>query len=364
MNPIINTDIDTGLNTGLNAGIDTFEVKGRSGNSTIYVGERLPNLRRHIPPEQTVILTDEIVRGLYGHQFPDGPVIEIGLGERHKTLDTVRTIYDQLVVLEADRSTMIVGIGGGIVCDVAGFVASTYMRGIACGFVASTLLAQVDASVGGKNGVNLGGYKNMVGVFNQPRFVICDPEMLKTLPTKERLCGMAEIVKHAVLADDAMFAFLEQNTTDAVALETEVTRRLVLDSVKIKAGIVNADEHEHGERRKLNLGHTFGHAIEKVCGLAHGEAVSIGMNLAAAISVHKGLLARAEHERLVALLTAMGMPTQPPVPLTELTAVLGLDKKREQAHIHFVLPETIGRAVVVPLRLDEIAAIGESLELD
>ena len=181
----------------------------------------------------------------------------VGAGESAKTLDTAGRLYEELMALSVDRSGFIVAVGGGIVCDVAGFVASTYLRGIRFAFVASTLLAQVDASVGGKNGVNVGGYKNMVGVFNQPEFVICDPHLLGTLPQNEILCGAAEIIKHAAIADSALFGYLEENSHRLFDLDEAVVEKLVYDSVLIKSGVVNRDEKETGERRKLNFGHTF-----------------------------------------------------------------------------------------------------------
>jgi 3-dehydroquinate synthase len=205
-------------------------------------------------------------------------------------LETVTTIFNQLVDMEVDRSTLILGIGGGIVCDIAGFVASTYMRGTPFGFVSTTLLSQVDASVGGKNGVNFGGYKNMVGVFNQPEFVVCDMMLLKTLPFREIQCGFAEIIKHGAIADHRMLDFIENHRDAALDLESRIVEHLVYRSVEIKAGVVTRDEREKGERRKLNFGHTFGHAIEKLTGIPHGEAVGIGMVMAAALSVKKGLL--------------------------------------------------------------------------
>ena len=166
-----------------------LQIRGVGGLSTILVGESLKNLIHHLPTPNPVIITDENVGQRYADQFPPGHVITIGTGEGIKTLDTIRRIYSELVAIEADRSCSIVGIGGGIVCDMAGFVASTYLRGVRFGFVASTLLAQVDASVGGKNGVNFGGYKNMVGTFNQPEFVLCDLDLLRSLPQEQLQCG-------------------------------------------------------------------------------------------------------------------------------------------------------------------------------
>jgi 3-dehydroquinate synthase len=332
----------------------TLEIKGGAGNSLIHVGESLRNLEKYIPAERTVIITDRNIRQYYEKDFPQCPVISIGTGEKIKTLETVGEIFEQLIGLEADRSAFLVGIGGGIVCDITGFVASVYLREVRFGFAASTLLAQADASVGGKNGVNFKGYKNMAGVFNQPEFVICDPELLRTLPEKEVLCGLAEIVKHAAIADAEMFAFLEENCRRAVGLEAEVIEKLVYDSAVIKAGIVNRDEKEKGERRKLNFGHTFGHALEKTAGVSHGEAVSAGMVLASKLSVRKGLLRAADAERIVSLLKTVGLPAEIPADRQKVIEALGKDKKREKDKIRFVLLNGIGNAAIVEISLKEL----------
>ena len=175
------------------------------GESVVLIGEQLGNLHKYLPVKMPIIITDSSVKKHWGRKFPPGAVITIDTGEEIKSLDTVSVLYDKLLSLGADRSSFIVGIGGGIVCDIAGFVASTYMRGIRFGFVSTTLLSQVDASVGGKNGVNFGGYKNIVGVFNQPEFVICDQNLLQTLPASEFRCGFAEIVNHGAIADEELF---------------------------------------------------------------------------------------------------------------------------------------------------------------
>ena len=335
----------------------TLEIEGGTGRSDLYVGERLQRVTDYLPKTGVVIVTDSTVLGLYGDVFPSAPVIEIGTGEAIKTLDTVETIYQRLVELEADRSVFILGIGGGIVCDVAGFVASTYLRGVRFGFVATTLLAQVDASVGGKNGVNFSGYKNMVGVFNQPEWVICDMELLKTLPKREVLSGFAEIIKHGAIGDADLFAFLESRADRALALDPEVIERLVYDSVVIKAAIVNRDERERGERRKLNFGHTFGHAVEKVTCIPHGEAVSIGMAVAARLSVQKGLLSPARAGRIPALIDRYGLPSRLEVNPGDAIDALKRDKKREGDRINFVLLQGIGEAVVREIPLKELEAV-------
>ena len=332
----------------------TLEIHGSTGVSTILVGERIQNLKRYIPAGKAVIITDKNVLHLYQKDFPSYEVIKIESNEKIKNLDTVRYIYEKLVELEADRSTFIIGIGGGIVCDIAGFVASTYLRGVRFGFVSSTLLSQVDASVGGKNGVNFEGYKNMIGVFNQPEFVICDLNLLNTLPEKEILCGMAEIVKHAAIGDPDLFAYLEEHYQEALALDIGVIEKLVYDSVVIKSAIVNRDEKEKGERRKLNFGHTFGHAIEKTTGVPHGEAVSAGMVIASALSVKRGHLPAKDAERIKKLLHKLKLPTRLQADRKTVLDALQKDKKRKGDSIYFVLLNKIGNPFVDQISLKEL----------
>jgi len=339
-----------------------IEITGTGRPSTILVGEKMENLARYLPAGRTIVITDATVRQLYQDRFPTAPVLSIGCGEAVKTLETATDLYETLLSLEADRSTFILGIGGGIVCDVTGFVASTFMRGLRFGFVATTLLAQVDASVGGKNGVNLEGYKNLIGTFNQPEFVLCDMQLLQTLPEAEVINGMAEIVKHALIADAGLFAFLEEQGQSALSLDPAIIERLVRDSVVIKSGVVSRDERETGERRKLNFGHTFGHALEKVSGLSHGEAVSVGMVLAASLSVRRGRLAAAAHDRVIRLLRSLRLPCTAPAAVGRVVDAVLKDKKREADRIHFVMLEDIGRAVVEDISIAELKAAAAAFE--
>ena len=334
--------------------METITINADSGPSRILIGERLENLQRYIPVTKPIIITDVNVGKLYPLDSMAAEVITIGTGEAIKTLDTVQEIYAQLLSSRVDRSSFIVGMGGGIVCDIAGFVASTFLRGVRFGFVATTLLAQVDASVGGKNGVNFKGYKNMVGLFHQPEFVICDPELLKTLPPKEISCGLAEIVKHGAIADADLFAYLEQHAQDILALDSQAIEKLVQASVRIKSSIVNRDETEKGERRLLNFGHTFGHAIEKVTGVAHGEAVSMGMLIASALSVKRGLLSAEEDQRLRVVLKNLKLPTRLETQPQNILDAIAKDKKRAGDRIHFVLLNGIGNARVDQLTLEEL----------
>ncbi len=334
-----------------------IDIHGSTGNSRILIGESLQDLRKYIPSQNVVIITDTNVRHYYLKYFQPWEVIEIGTGEKIKNLDTVRVIYRKLVELEADRSSFIVGIGGGIVCDIAGFVASTYLRGVRFGFVSSTLLSQVDGSVGGKNGVNFGGYKNMVGVFNQPEFVICDMNLLRTLPEREILCGFAEIVKHAAIANADLFSYLEKHYEKALDLDTDVIEKLIYDSVVIKSSIVNRDEKEEGERRKLNFGHTFGHAIEGTTGVPHGEAVSLGMVVAAALSVKRGHLPAEDSQRIEELLKELKLPTRLQIDQEGVLDALKKDKKRKGDSINFVLLHGIGNAIVEEISIKELEVL-------
>ena len=337
-----------------NKKMETITIKTDSGSSSILIGERLENLQRYVPGIKPIIITDVNVGKLYPQAAIAAGVITVGTGEEIKTLDTVEDIYAQLLAVKADRSAFIVGVGGGIVCDIAGFAASTFLRGVRFGFAATTLLAQVDASVGGKNGVNFEGYKNMVGLFRQPEFVICDFDCLKTLPPREIFCGLAEIVKHAAIADAELFNYLEKHAEDVLALNREVIEKLVLASVRIKSSIVGRDETEKGERRLLNFGHTFGHAIEKLSDAAHGEAVSVGMVMASALSVKKGLLAAGEDRRLRELLQRLKLPDVMTADPQLILDAVAKDKKRTGNRIHFVLLNGLGKAVVQQIALEEL----------
>jgi 3-dehydroquinate synthase len=284
-------------------------------------------------------------------------ILEVGLGEEHKTLATVERLYQGLLDAGADRKTLVVGFGGGIVCDLAGFAASTFLRGTRLAFVPTTLLAQVDASVGGKNGVNFQGYKNQVGVFRQPELVICDFALLRTLPEREVRCGLAEVVKAAAIADAELFAFLEANADRVLALDPGALERIVSGALQVKADIVGRDETESGERMKLNFGHTFGHAIEKTMGLPHGEAVAAGMVIACDLAAARGLLDRGAAKRIEALLEKLGLPTRVKLDKARVADALVKDKKRFGQTVNAVLLDGIGRARLEPIELRELQAV-------
>lgn len=320
----------------------------------ILSGAPFDRLNEFCTSDNTVIISDENVRNLHSDRFSPYRTIEIKSGEEHKNLETVNAIYKELLAIEADRSTNIVGVGGGIVSDIAGYAASTYLRGLNFGFVPTTLLAQVDASVGGKNGVNYHGYKNLIGAFNQPGFVLCDFSFLKTLPYDELKNGIAEVIKSALISDSDLFGYIENNSKAIISLNDDAIERIVSDSLKIKTNIVSRDEKESGERRKLNFGHTIGHAIEKTRVLRHGEAISIGMVLAAKISEMRGTLTREDVLRIESLLRSFQLPTEIESDKDALMDAIRKDKKREGRGIHFVLLNGIGNAIIEPIGITEL----------
>jgi 3-dehydroquinate synthase len=329
--------------------------------SRVLVGESVENIKKYLPQSQVVIITEANVRKHFGALCCAYPTIEIQGGEQHKTLQTVEYITSQLLDFNADRNTFLLGVGGGIVCDITGFVASIFMRGCKFCFVSTTLLSQVDASVGGKNGVNYEGYKNMLGVFAQPQFVICDPQSLSTLPQREFVAGFSEVVKAAMIANAALFDFIEENAENALQKNTETLQHVVYEAVQIKAAIVAIDEREQGERRKLNLGHTFAHAIEKNSTLMHGEAVSVGLCLASQVSVSLGLMKNVELERVKKLLASLQLPTATAIPYPALFSAMLKDKKKSGDSLHLILPVGIGSCEVREVKLKELESIVNSL---
>ena len=332
----------------------SLEIKTCLGDCRIVFDGALEDAERLRHRRNGAIVTDTTVRRLFGHRFPDLPVIAIEPGESSKEFRTVERLHREFLGLELDRSSFVTGIGGGVVCDLTGFAASTYMRGIGFGFVPSTLLAQSDAAIGGKNGVNVGGVKNIAGLFRQPEYVLIDLSLLETLPAKERLCGLAEIIKHALIADAALFAFLEREVDSLLSLERPVVVRALEESVRIKAGFVRADALESGERRKLNFGHTLGHAVEKTAGLPHGEAVSVGMAAAARISAARGMLPAASAERISGLLERTGLPVGLPIAPEKLFEAMRRDKKRQRDVLRLILLSEIGRAEIVEMTFGEL----------
>ena len=327
-------------------------------SSEVIVGSVSELLPRLLPDKRVVVVSDTNIDRHYHTLVNRYEHVLIGLGEASKTLVTADAIYKKFISMGVDRSTFVLAIGGGIVTDVAGFVASTYMRGVEFGFVSTSLLGQVDASVGGKNGVNVDGYKNMVGTFTQPRFVICDVGMLRTLPEREVRTGMAEVIKAGIIADEELFSKLELTPLAELTKNPDLLAEVVYRAIKVKADIVERDEREHGDRRKLNLGHTLAHAIEKSSSkMSHGEAVAVGLSLISDAAARRGLLSAADKERICSLLQRTGFDLTPPVAMRVLLKAVSKDKKSEGDVLNVVFPTAIGACEVVPMPLEEFRAM-------
>jgi len=331
---------------------------GASGHLSALLDEAGVGARRFLVSSPTVwkFHGDAIAKAL-----PESPVILIPDGERSKHLQTAARIFEPLIQGNADRGSAIVAVGGGVIGDVAGFAAATFLRGITLAHVPTTLLAQVDSSIGGKVGVNHPLGKNLIGAFHQPAVVVTDPVLLRTLPRREFRSGLYEVVKYGMIASRDLFDRLTRDTRALFARDPEVLGPAIAESARIKADVVSADEHESGPRRVLNFGHTIGHAFESVTKyrrFRHGEAIAHGMLAAADIAVTRGVLPDADRQALATLIGRLGpLPTITDLPLADLLAAVRRDKKVVNGRLNFVLCTSIGTtSIVSDVTEDEITA--------
>lgn len=322
--------------------------------SEILVGANWESVTGLLPEKGVVIITDDNVHRLYGDRFPKAGMFTVSPGEDSKKLEVIEKLAEKLLEGGIDRTGFILAIGGGVVCDLAGFLASIYMRGIRCGYVSTSLLSQVDASTGGKNGVNLGRTKNILGIIRQPEFVICDPAMLLTLPDDEFLSGLAELIKTAVIGDIELFDLIEKSYKEILDRDTILLSELVARSVKFKASVVSEDEREYGLRRILNFGHTFGHAIELQKSVKHGFAVAAGMEMATEFSFEKGLIRTCEKEKIISLLNKFSLLEKHNIPDDQIEKLILHDKKKSGSDINFVFTQGIGKTTVNKITVDEV----------
>lgn len=344
----------------------TVELGERS--YPIVIGQGLLNgaydLAAHVRGNDCLIVTNETVGPLYVESLlpcleaRTVASIELPDGERYKTLDSMERVLDGLVSMGANRDTTVIALGGGVVGDTAGFAAACYMRGVDFIQVPTTLLAQVDSSVGGKTGVNHPQGKNLIGAFHQPRVVMIDTDTLATLPDRELSAGLAEVIKHGAIADAGFFAWLETHMGDLLARDPSALAHAVARSCEIKASVVADDEREQGRRAILNFGHTFGHAIEHCQGYGewlHGEAVAAGMVMAA----HLSDIAAEDRERIKQLVASAGLPTSPPpIGAESMRSAMGLDKKVQDKRLRFVLLNRLGDAqTTAEFDEDRLAAV-------
>ena len=317
------------------------------------VGDVLPrDARRAVVVTNAVVAAHHLpaLRAALDEAGVAADIVLVPDGEQHKSLETLRDLLTRLLELRADRTTPIVALGGGVVGDVAGFAAAIYLRGVPCVQVPTTLLAQVDSSVGGKTAVNHPLGKNMIGAFHQPVGVVIDTACLATLPARELVAGLAEVVKYGAIRDANFFDWLERSMPALVRRDDEALAHAIFESCRIKAAMVAVDERETGERALLNFGHTFGHAIETATGYGtwlHGEAVGTGMLLAARLSQRVSGLPAPDRSRLESLVASAGLPTAPPrLEVARWLELMGRDKKVARGTMRFVLLERLGHAVL------------------
>lgn len=307
--------------------------------------------KKRLKIHRVAVITDSTLREIYGERLSamfggDSCLLHVPAGEASKCREMKNYLEDRLVEAKFGRDSAIIAFGGGVVGDLAGFVASTYYRGIPYFQVPTTIISQVDSSIGGKTAIDLPSGKNLVGSFYQPKGVFMDVDLLDTLPEVEFVNGLAEVVKHAMIRDRKFFEFLEENVSRILSKDKKILVEMLGNSCAIKADVVSQDIKETNLRKILNFGHTVGHALETLSGygLLHGQAVSIGMAAEAYISVKAGYLAPEKYMRLYKLLRKFGLPTKFPskTPPERIVAVMGLDKKNEKGRVHYTLPSGIG----------------------
>ncbi len=350
----------------------TLHVDLGSRSYPIHIGPGLLQqkhlLRPHVAGRQVMIVTNETVAPLYLEAVKNtlnGLEVHVTVlpdGEQYKNIATLEIIFDNLMAARCDRGTTVLALGGGVVGDIAGFAAACYQRGVPYIQVPTTLLAQVDSSVGGKTAVNHPRGKNMIGAFYQPQAVIADTDTLSTLADRELRAGIAEVIKYGLIRDAEFLAWLEQHVPELLVRDPEALTFAINRSCQAKAEVVAADERERGERALLNLGHTFGHAIETALGYGqwlHGEAVALGMVMAAFMSSHLKDLSTADYRRVMDLVSQTGLPVAPPAAITRsrLLSLMQSDKKVSAGTVRLVLLKKLGHAYLCddypPTTLDD-----------
>jgi 3-dehydroquinate synthase len=329
----------------------------REQKVSVYFDGNFTMLAEIVDKESAVLITDDNIYSHHSEKFDGWKTIVLKAGEKYKNQKTVDEIINRLIELHADRQTFIVGVGGGVVTDITGYAASVYMRGVHFGFMPTSILAMVDASIGGKNGVDVGVYKNLVGTINHPQFLLYDYSFLETLPEKEWINGFAEIIKHACIKDKDMFDFLKENTLGYFRDSKQNIGSLIQKNVEIKYNIVANDERETGDRKLLNFGHTLGHAIENTAGLPHGSAISIGMIAACHISEKINRFPTLAGKEIEQLLSLYHLPVSYPVDKEKTWQVLLHDKKKSGKDMHFIVLNEIGNASVKKIPLSELKEI-------
>ena len=349
----------------------TLKVKTDSKKYEIHLGHGLVDkisLKRLVGKREVLLLIDNKVPKPFVKKVENNikrssaariKLLTVNASEKNKNFLYISRIYDFLIKNNFSRDTLIIGIGGGITCDITGFVGSTFLRGIDFVLIPTTLLSQVDASIGGKTGVNHKGFKNMIGTFNQPKKVIIDTSCLETLPKLEILCGLMEVIKHGVIADSRFFNWIEKNLNQILTLKPQYIQKAVKRSIEIKADVVTKDEKELGLRAILNFGHTFGHALETIGEnklYTHGEAVALGMLAACKLSEISDDFSEKSSERISSLIkkTGIDVKLKKKINHKKLIKLMQSDKKNNQGRLKFILLEKIGRAKIKVIKNNQV----------
>lgn len=331
-----------------------YSVSFPSGTVQYYTAGSFASLHEIADTDDCIVLTDNHIATIYHSLLAPYRTIVIQAGEDHKTAETISYITDELLKHEAHRRTTLIALGGGMITDIGGYAASTYMRGLHYGFVPTTILGMVDAAIGGKNGINHKLQKNLLGTISQPQFILYDSNFLQSLPAEEWSNGFAEVIKYACLFDKALFNELEQHDIEYYRTNSAALNKIIETCADWKNKIVLADERETGARKLLNFGHTTGHAFETLYQLPHGYAVALGMMVACQASIEHCMLDASVPQRVQHLLQAYKLPVQQPIDIPKVMDVLRMDKKRNKNSIDFILLTEIGNAVIKSLSPEEI----------
>jgi 3-dehydroquinate synthase len=339
--------------------MNKLQYKFSGKTTTYYLDADISYLEKLVDKSNAVIVTDEHVFSKHQKRFAGWNTIVIHAGEQFKVQATVDSIIAQLIELGADRKTFLIGAGGGVVTDITGYVAAVYMRGLSFGFIPTSILAMVDAAIGGKNGIDVGVYKNLAGTIRQPEFLLYDYSLLKSLPKEEWVNGFAEIIKHAAIKDANLFKELEKNKLTTYQKDKAALNKLIRRNVVIKSTVVEKDEFEHGERRLLNFGHTLGHAIENLYKLSHGQAISIGMVVACMVS--EQYTDFKDTDRVMTVLKKYGLPTLSQFDPKEVMNVLRMDKKKVKDSMNYILLNKLGQGVVKVIPITQLDKLIQSI---
>jgi len=328
----------------------TFSFSASKTNC--YFDASFAQIGELVEKDRSIFITDQHIYDNHRKHFKGVRFIQIPAGETFKVQSTIDQIIDQLISFGADRKTTLIGVGGGVITDITGYVASVFMRGVPFGFVPTSILGMVDASIGGKNGIDVGNYKNMVGVIRQPGFLFYDVSLLNSLPAEEWVNGFAEVIKHAAIKDASLFRELENKSITYYRKDKKALTELIRKNVVIKSTIVQKDEFEGNERRLLNFGHTLGHAVENVYHLPHGHAISIGIKGACLIS--EQMTNFKETARVTNLLQQYGLPIDIPVDFGKVIEIMRMDKKKLRDTMHYVVLEKLGKAIIKPIPMAQL----------